>query len=92
MIAPGVILAELNEDQFFHDLATRLHRNGVLKTYEQPQGRDAGWYLFSKESHRDASKNTPGRVYHVGDEPYSVLTTGQLTYYREVDITLPGKF
>lgn len=69
-------------------MAARLHKDGVLKTYEEPKGRDAGWPDFGKDSHKDQSKNTTGRVYHVGDEPYSMLTTGQVQYYRELPIEM----
>jgi len=32
-------------------------------------------------------KDKPGLVFHPGDEPYNVLTTGQAQYYKDIDIS-----
>jgi len=72
---------------FFAQIATDLHERGVLKTYDKPLGRERPkWNQYVKKSHASGrGKNKPGLVQHVGDEPYSELTTAQVQAYRDID-------
>ncbi len=74
-----------DQKAFFKAQAQRLHDSGALKAYDTPLGAKNDWHGFCKNTHKDAEKNTPGLVFHAGDEPYSALTTPQVQYYREIN-------
>ena len=80
--------ASFDAEAFFDGLATRLHEDGTLKTYDTPRGKARGWEGFAKTGHCPFAehKDTPGQVFHIGDEPYSALTTPQVSYYNEIPI------
>jgi len=78
-------MQESDQPQFFASIARRLHEEGVLQTYEKPLGRQTGWHHFCKRSHKLGDKDTPGLVYHDGDEPYNELTTRQVSYFKSID-------
>ena len=69
-----------NQEQFFDGLAQKLHDSGALKTYDKPKGCPMKWGAWAKEGHNTPAKDTPGEIHHLGDEPYSQMTSPQLLH------------
>jgi len=72
---------------FFNDIVQKLHNDGVLKSYDEPKGiAHPEWEAGSKKAHNDPRKNVPGTIWHVGDEPYSILTTQELSHFKDLGL------
>lgn len=59
---------------FFDELVTDLHANGIFATYDEPKGETKDEpYPFHKITHEtNHAKNTRGLSAHLGDQPYHV--------------------